>query len=244
MVTKCRYGNGWKLGLGRGVEYPEKSSIRKSKRDIHNERRLSQDSLLKSTFAHALTNDSSNVNEANNLYLNSLISVTSYGLNKQKLVQKDSTNNTQKSKKKSKRYRYRSNYYDFIPDNEYEYILFLFLIGIIIIGFVLWALYSLIRLLVRALRKDKDLLPDNSTASPKSNDSLTAVDPNQKENNVNQETTFEGDTTFDHSNEMAENTEENADIEEDNKSKLLSFLVVVALALGLVAIMALGLQSQ
>jgi hypothetical protein len=70
------------------------------------------------------------------------------------------------------------------------------------------------------------------------------VDPNQKENGVNQETAFEGDTTFDHSNEMAENTEENVDLEDDNKSKLLSFFVVVALTLGLVTLMALGMQNQ
>lgn len=244
-VIKCQYSKGWTIGLGKGVEYPEKTSIRKSKRVIYNEQRLSQDSLLKSTFALALVDDSSKVSETSNLYFSPIISSASYGLNQHRQVPKDSIKNTQKSKKKSKNHRrYRSRFYDFIPDNEYEYLAFVFLLGFIIVIAIIWAIYSLIRLIVKALRKGKDLLPDNSTVSPKSNDLTAAADPNQKENGVNQESTFEGDTTFDHSNEMAENTEENIDIEDDNKSKLLSFLVVVALTLGLVTLMALGMQNQ
>jgi hypothetical protein len=244
-VVKCRYRNGWNIGLDRGLEYTEKSSIRKSKRDIHNEQSLSQDSLFKTTFA-TLCNSNSIVSTFDG---NSFFSAASKSLHEAKYtrqqIEKDSNKYSQKNKRKSKtRRRYQSSVYDFIPDNEYEYILFIFLIGIIIIGFILWALYSLIRLFVRALRRDKDLPPDNSTVSPKCNDSMTAVDPSQKETGVNQESTFEGDTTFDHSNEMAENTEENVDLEDDNKSKLLSFFVVVALTLGLVTLMALGMQNQ
>jgi hypothetical protein len=229
-VTKCRYSNGWNLGLGKGVEYPGVQVAKSNKAVSRKAAKNFNDSLVKEAFANILKSDSAVSNVDNN----SFFTAPNYSAHKVQIghqpIGKDSLKNADKyKKKKSKaRHRYQSNIYDFIPDNEYEYLAFVFLLGFIIVIAIIWAIYSLIRLIVKALRKDKDLLPDNSTVSPKSNDSITAADPNQKGNGVEQETTFEGDTVSDHSNEMAENTEETADLEDDNKTKLQNFLLVVA----------------
>jgi hypothetical protein len=246
MVTKCRYSNGWNLGLGRGVEYSgvqvaksNKAVSRKAAKDFN-------DSLVKDVFATILKSDSTVSSVDNNSFFNA----PSYSAQKVQLshqaIGKDSIKNTEKyKKKKSKaRRRYQSNIFDYIPDNEYEYILFLFLIGLIIIGFILWALYSLIRLPVRALRKDKDLPPDTATISPNSKDLQVGKDAGSTKEIAQQQVSFEGDTTFDHTNEMNEYTEEELELEEENKSKLLNFLLVGLLTIGLVFLMALGMKNQ
>ena len=245
-VTKCRYSNGWKLGLGRGLEYPAAQVAKKNKAISRKAVKDFNDSLVKEAFAIILKSDS-NVSHVEN---NSFFIAPNKQFQKVQIsdqeIGKDSSRYNQKSKKKDryKRRRYQSSIYDFIPDNEIEYILFLFLIGIIIIGFILWALYSLIRLLVRALRKDKDLPPDTATVSPNSKDVQVEKDAGSTKEIAEQQVSFEGDTIFDHSNEMTENTEEEVDKEEENKSKLWSFVAYVLLVLGLVSLMALGMQNQ
>ena len=244
-VTKCRYSNGWKLDLGRGLEYPvqvakkNKAISRKAVKDFN-------DSLVKEAFAIILKSDS-NVShfETNSFFIAPNKQSIKVQISDQE-IGKDSSRYNQKSKKKDryKRRRYQSSIYDFIPDNEYEYILFLLVFGILIFVLLIWALYSLIRLLVRALRKDKDLPPDTATVSPNSKDLQVEKDAGSTKEIAEQQVSFEGDTIFDHSNEMTENTEEEVDKEEENKSKLWSFVVYVLLALGLVSLMALGMQNQ
>jgi hypothetical protein len=245
-VTKCRYSNGWNLGLGRGVEYPGVQVAKSNKAISRNAAKNFNDSLVKEAFANILKSDSA-VSSVDN---NSFFTAPNYSAQKVQIgnqaIGKDSLKNADKyKKKKSKsRRRYQSNIFDFIPDNEYEYILFLFLIGLIIIGFILWALYSLIRLLVRALRKDKDLPPDTTTVSPNSKDLQVGKDAGSTKEIAQQQVSFEGDTTFDHTNEMNEYTEEELELEEENKSKLLNFLLVGLLTIGLVSLMALGMRNQ
>lgn len=62
----------------------------------------------------------------------------------------------------------------------------------------------------------------------------------QQKEIAEQQVSFEGDTMFDHTNEMTENTEEDLDEEEENKSKLSRFLGYVFLFLGLAALFALA----
>lgn len=245
-VTKCRYSNGWSLGLGRGVEYSGAQVAKRNKAISRKAAKDFNDSLVKEVFATILKSDSSITHTDNNSFFNA----PSYNAQKVQLchqpIGKDSVKNADKyKKKKSKaRRRYQSNIFDFIPDNEYEYILFLFLIGIIIIGFILWALFSLIRLLVRALRKDKDLPPDTATVSPNSKDLQVEKDAGATKEIAEQQVSFEGDTMFDHTNEMNENTEGDLELEDENKAKLLVFIGVVIGAIGLAFLTALSMQNQ
>ena len=241
-VTKCRYSNGWKLGLGRGLEYPAVQVAKKNKAISRKAAKDFNDSLVKEAFANILKSDSSVSNVENNSFFIAPNKQSQKVQISHQQIGKDSSRYNHKSKKKDryKRRRYQYNIFDFIPDNEIEYILFVFLIGIIIIGFILWALYSLIRLLVRALRNDKDLPPDTATVSPNSKDLQVEKDAGSTKEIAEQQVSFEGDTMFDHTNEMTENTEEDLDEEEENKSKLSRFLGYVFLFLGLAALFALA----
>ena len=245
-VVKCRYSNALNIGLGRGVEYPAVQVAKKNKAISRKDAKDFNDSLVKDVFANILKSDSSVSHVDNNSFFNAPSLQSQKVQISHQFTGKDSIKNSEKyKKKKSKsRSRYQSNIFDFIPDNEYEYILFLFLIGIIIIGFILWALYSLIRLLVRALRKDRDLPPDTATVSPNSKDLQVGKDAGSTKEIAEQQASFEGDAMFDYSNEMNEYTEEELELEEENKSKLLNFLLVGLLTIGLVSLMALGMRNQ
>ena len=231
MVSKCRYSGGWNVSLDRGEEYPTAQATRKSRSTEKKAKKTDQVALLDSAFTNTFYSNSSFTAELGNAYVIEL-STNAIAPQMHLKTQIDSSKNTQKSKKKKSRVRspYRSNNYDFFPDNTTELIAYVFLLGFIIAIAILWGIYSLIRLIVRAHRK-KAAQINTATVSPKSGQSITAKDSDEKLRDQNPQTTFAVNSVAKPAIEQPERKDEVADVKKGKKSKLLESILYGLLAI-------------
>jgi hypothetical protein len=236
MVSKCRYSSGWNLGLNRGEECHTKQATKNSKISARQASKSSQAVLLDSAFTNTFYSHSSFTADLSNAYVIALSpsTIAPQGYLK---TQIDSGKTTQKSKKKKSRVRspYRSNNYDFFPDNANELLAYVFLLGFVIAIAILWGLYSLIRLIVRAHRK-KAAQIDTATVSPKSAQSLGAKDSAEKLRDQNPQTTFAVNSVAKPVIEQPESTDEVSDVKKGKKSKLLESILGVVIVLVLLVL--------
>ena len=228
MVSKCRYSSGWNLGLNRGEECHTKQATKNSKISARQARKSSQAVLLDSAFTNTFYSHSSFTADLSNAYSVDLSpsTIAPQGYLK---TQIDSGKTTQKSKKKKRNLLRRYLLNDYSNDdvsNNTDVLGYVFVIAIAI----LWGIYSLIRLIVRAHRK-KAAQINTATVSPKSAQSLGAKDSDEKLRDQNPQTTFAVNSVAKPAIEQPESTDEVADVKKGKKSKVEKLASVISLVI-------------
>ena len=231
MVSKCRYSGGWNVSLDRGEEYPTAQATRKSRSTEKKAKKTDQVALLDSAFTNTFYSNSSFTAELGNAYV---IEVSTNAIAPQMHLktQIDSSKNTQKSKKKKRNLlsRFLLNDYGSYTNSANDGLVYILLICFFIATAIIWGIYSLIRLIVRAHRK-KAAQSNTATVSPKSAQSLGAKDSDEKLRDQNPQTTFAVNSVAKPAIEQPERTDEVADVKKGKKSKLLESILYGLLAI-------------
>jgi hypothetical protein len=231
MVSKCRYSSGWNLGLNRGEECHTKQATKNSKISARQAIKSSQAVLIDSAFTNTFYSHSSFTADLSNAYVIALSpsTIAPQGYLK---TQIDSGKTTQKSKKKKRNLlsRFLLNDYGSYTNSANDGLVYILLICFFIVTAIIWGIYSLIRLIVRAHRK-KAAQINTATVSPKSSQSLGAKDSDEKLRDQNPQTTFAVNSVAKPAIEQPESTDEVADVKKGKKSKVEKLASVICLVI-------------
>lgn len=247
-VLKCRYSGGWQVGLDRRVEFPaqkQRKKIAQTDREVQQH----SDSTIHhwvAQFDPELTIDRTLQSAHMEMQMHSMVRHA----NLKQVSSRDSSKNRRKRAQQNDRYVRKKNafdWYDWIPDNQSEFALFLVLIGLILAVVIVWGIFELFRWLIRLIFQKREHFPDDSTLIANNKDIAKQKGSEPKTVSGEEESMANKlNTDIDDVVQVSDDiSEEDAQVKKaDNKSKLLNFLAVFIIGFVVFSIMALGMRNK